>query len=291
MGRLAADSYTKFAIQLFGSFVEEHVELFPSIADDLRKANIRQTVDEYVSTSALTSLVSPFLTFPLAFVVCIALGFDLFITFFITLLTGFITFILIVSLFYFYPSLKAESMKKSIENSLPFASIYLSTLAGTGMPVGAIFRILADFPEYGEVSKQAQYIVNDTELLGMDIATSLGHAAKRTPSEEFQSLLLGMRSTILSGGDLKKFLIEKSKSYMALYRRNIDMYVEQLSLFTELYITAVVVGSIFFIVMTTIMNMMGAGGTIVLLQALVVYIFLPLVSIAFMILISMMAPG
>jgi hypothetical protein len=79
---------------------------------------------------------------------------------------------------------------------------------------------------------------------------------------------------------------------MQTYRRNIDTYVEELSLFTELYITAVIVGSIFFIIMSTIMNMVGSsgGGMMVMVQNVVVYIVLPMISIAFMILVSMVSP-
>jgi len=290
---LEADPYTKFALSIFGELVEKNEHVFPSLKEDLKRASMHLTVDEYVSSAALTVLLSPLLTAPLAFLLTVILGFPILLVFFGTFLVGFVTAILVASLLYFYPSIKADTMKKSIENNLPFAAIYLSTLAGTGMPTQAIFRVLADFPEYGEISKQSAAIIADTELFGMDIATALARAAKRTPSPDLKELIWGMRSTITVGGDLKSFLIEKSKGYMDNYRRNIDMYVEELSLFTELYITAVIVGSVFFIVMSTIMNMVGSAGGgafMVMVQNLVVYVLLPLVSIGFMILVSMLSP-
>lgn len=290
---METDPYTKFALSLFGGFVEKNSQYFPSLKDDLKRASMHLTVDEYVSSAMLTVLISPLLTAPLAFLLTIILGFPILTVFVGTFLVGFVTLILVASLLYFYPTIKADTMRKSIENNLPFAAIYLSTLAGTGMPTQAIFRILADFPEYGEISKQSAAMIADTEIFGMDIATALARAAKRTPSPELKELLWGMRSTITVGGDLKSFLIEKSKGYMDNYRRNIDMYVEELSLFTELYITAVIVGSIFFLVMSTIMNMVGGSGGgafMIMIQNIVVYILLPLLSIGFMILVSMLSP-
>jgi len=258
----------------------------------MRRAGMKLTVDEYMSSALMTGILTPIMTSPMAFIICVALGLPFQVTLGVTFLVAVTTFALIMSLLYFYPTIKAESMKKSIENALPFATIYLSTLAGTGMTTDAIFKILADFPEYGEISKEARGIIADTELFGLDIATALARAADRTPSEELKGLLWGMRSTLMTGGDLRSFLIEKGKGYMQNYRRNIDNYVEELSLFTELYITAVIVGSIFFIIMSTIMNMIGtgSGAAMVMIQNIVVYAMLPMISVGFMILVSMISP-
>lgn len=286
------DPYTRLSLSLFGRVIDANSEIFSQLKDDLRKADIRMTVDEYVSTALLTAVLTPMMTAPMALIICVALGLPFGTILAATFLVGLTTGALILSLLYFYPTIKAESMKKSIENALPFATIYLSTLAGTGMTTDAIFKILADFPEYGEISREARGIIADTELFGLDIATALARAAERTPSEELKGLLWGMRSTIHTGGDLRAFLIEKSKGYMQAYRRNIDTYVEELGLFTELYITAVIVGSIFFIIMSTIMNMIGtgSGGMMVMVQNIVIYILLPLISVGFMVLISMISP-
>ncbi|MFH0962294.1 MAG: type II secretion system F family protein [archaeon] len=285
------DPYTKMSLAVFGGFVDSNSVIFAPLKEDLRKAGIRMSVDEFVSSGLLTGVLTPLMTAPMAFVLCIALGLPISTTVGVTFLVGVTTAALILSLLYFYPTIKAESMKKSIENALPFATIYLSTLAGTGMTTDAIFKILADFPEYGEISREARGIIADTELFGTDIATALSRAADRTPSEELKGLLWGMRSTLVTGGDLRSFLIEKGKGYMQNYRRNIDNYVEELSLFTELYITAVIVGSIFFIIMSTIMNMIGTTGTaMVMIQNIVIYAVLPMISVGFMLLISMISP-
>jgi flagellar protein FlaJ len=287
-----ADPYTKLALSIFGGLVDANVTVFSQTKEDMRRAGIRMTVDEYVSTALLTSVITPMMTSPMAFILCIALGLSFPIVILVTVLVAMTTASLTLSALYFYPSMKSDSMRKSIQNALPFAAIYLSTLAGTGMTTDAVFKILADFPEYGEISKEAKGIIADTEIFGLDIATALSRAAERTPSEELKGLLWGIRSTITTGGDLRSFLIEKGKGYMQTYRRNIDTYVEELSLFTELYITAVIVGSIFFIIMSTIMNMVGSsgGGMMVMVQNVVVYIVLPMISIAFMILVSMVSP-
>ena len=58
-----------------------------------------------------------------------------------------------------YPYIKAADRQRSIDNNLPFATLYMNTIAGTGAPPYVMFKLLSDFKEYGEVSKEAQEIV------------------------------------------------------------------------------------------------------------------------------------
>ena len=258
---------------------------------DLIKSSIPITAEEYLSGALFASVVIPIFFFPLIFLVFIVFGLPIGVAIlvipFAWVVIGGIAFMG----FYIYPIIRIEEAKKSAQNSLPFASIYLATLAGTGMPVNRMMEILATFREYGEVATQAGGVVRDIEILGYDISTALERAAIRTPSTELKELFWGINTSMNTGGDLKKFLTEKSRTYMQMYKRALDSYVEELSMFTEIYITAVIVGSIFFIVMTTIMNMIGITGTMLaLIQNLVIYLLLPLVSIGFMILVSAMSP-
>jgi flagellar protein FlaJ len=269
----------------------ENSSLARDFQRDLVKASIPITAEEYLSGAFLASVIVPIFLFPLIFLVFIVFGLPLTIAVLVVpfawIMFGGITFIG----FYVYPAIRIEEAKKSAQNSLPFATIYLSTLSGTGMPINRMMEILATFKEYGEVSTQAGGVVRDIEILGYDISTALEKAAARTPSPELKELFWGINTSMTTGGDLKKFLTEKSRSYMQMYKRALDAYVEQLSMLTEIYITAVIVGSIFFIVMTTIMNMIGVTGTMLaLIQNLVIYLLLPLVSIGFMIIVSATSP-
>lgn len=285
-------TYSRWCLRAFGKLVERNKKSLVDVKNELAKTNLNLSVEEYVSIAIMTAIISPVATVPTIIFVCLLLGTDFLLTLIIGIVSAIITAGLVFLGFYIYPGLLAEGLKKNIDNNLPFATVYLSTLAGTGMPIEKMFRILAEFKEYGEISKQAAAIVTDTEVLGVDVSTALAKATKRTPSQSLKDLFWGIRSTIMSGGDLKTFLIEKSNGYMQNYRRNLDIYVDQLGLFTELYITAIVVGSILFIVMSTIMGLLGsAEGVIQLVQSAVVYFVLPFISIVFMIMISLLSPG
>lgn len=278
----------KFSLKNFGNLAS-NLGLSNFFKPKMKRAGIPYTGEEYASLLLLFSTIPPiFISFFISLVL-ILLGaslMDAFIYFIlITLILSFIIFLL----GYFYPDAKISEKKKNIMNNLPFATIYMATLSSSGMSPDRIFKILSHFKEFGEISNEAAKIARDVEMLGMDVVTALEKAADRTPSSQFRELLWGIRSTITTGGDLNRYLIEKSRSYMADYRRFLDKFVDQLSLLMEVYITAVIVGSIFFIIMGTILGLMG-GGEPLLLVRLIVYLGIPMLSIMFMILIAGLSP-
>ena len=280
--------FRKWCLKTFGQYVTNS-DIASEIGYKLRKAGISLTGEEYVSMMIAVSLFAPLFVSFLAVLILILLGDSLLMTFLAFIGVYVVLASLIFLILYFYPSLNISDIQKSISNNLPFATIYMSTLAGAGMTPAQIFKILAEFKEFGEVSKEAGRITKDLELLGIDIGTALERAADRTPSQQLRELFWGMKSTITTGGDLKRFLMEKSKTYMADYRRFLDKFVDQLSVLMEVYITAVIVGSIFFIIMGTILGLMGGGVPLVLVRILI-YIGIPIMSVMFMIMIAGMSP-
>ncbi len=279
----------KFAMKNFGELAKA-LGIAKDLAPKLKKAGIPLTGEEYAALMLFFSVSVPALIALLVSITLIFLGSSLILAFLAFLVVFSILALLIFLGFYVYPDIVISDIQRSIATNLPFATIYLSTLAGAGIPMHRAFKILANFEEFGEISKEAKKITRDVELLGFDIGTALERAANRTPSTQFKELLWGIKSTLTTGGDLRAFLMEKARSYMEDYRRFLDQFVNQLSLLMEIYITLVIVGSIFFIIMGTIMGLIG-GGQPLLLSRVVVYFGLPLASIMFMLLIASISPG
>jgi flagellar protein FlaJ len=184
--------------------------------------------------------------------------------------------------------------KKSIDASLPFGTTYLATIASSGAPPVAMFKILSQFSEYGELSKETGKIYRDVEAFGMDLVSAIRKTASRTPSEELKELLWGLDTVLTSGGNAGNFLHEKSRSFISEYRRRLEQYSRTLSLLIEIYLTIVLVGSIFFIIMTALMSILGGGGTgisMIFIQFLVIFIVLPFSSIGFIALLKAISPS
>ena len=249
----------------------------------------------YVSTTILASLllsasimvvvpVLLFFIFKLSLVMAFLFGVG------VSLLAGAVT----VMAFYAYPSYRTDGLKRELENDLPFTAGYMSILAGAGVPPDFIWRSLAQVDASLAVSNVAKNVVRDVELFGFDIISALETTSKRTPSERFKELIEGFISVVHSGGNLVKYLRNRSQQYMKLKQLALKRFSDSLAVLAEFYVTLVVAGSLIFVVMLAVMAMLGGGGfgpfdSRLLLQ-LLTYLGLPIGSIAFLVILDMISP-
>jgi len=283
--------YTKMAMRLFGHQSESVLPYFSDIKLNLKKARIRTSLQEYISMAMLTSFLIFLFELPLlSFILAIFLKSFLFS--FITSFTvsAFLTVIFFLA-FINYPRIIIKERSKNLDNRLPFASLYMSTIAGSKLPLYKIFEIFSKFSRYGVISDEVAAIKNDIEVFGLDVNTALERAVERTPSKSFKELLWGILSVNKTGGDLAVYLKEKSNTFMSEHRRRLYEFSHQLAIFIEVYLTAIVLGAIFFTILTSIISgITAASGNIIILQFLLIFIFIPLISTAFIVLIKAAAP-
>jgi len=286
------EEYSSFCYDQIGGYVLDYMEYFQDLRPQLSKANIEVSLPEYVSMMVFTSVLSAIFTLFIAGSIW-------------ALTTGVVGFIYGIALslligagsmilFYLVPEIMIRRRATQIEEKLPFATMYLSTLAGTGTSVPKLFKVLSEVEEYGEVTNEAEKISRDIETFNMDTQQALRKAAERTPSREFKELMWGMNHVMTSGGSLRSFLQERSERLMEQYRRKVEDFAEKLSLLVEMYITVVIVGSIIFTSMSVVLSTFSSNvnaETIVTIQVLSVFVGLPLISGMFILLVSGMAPG
>ncbi len=295
------ESYTRFAYKYFGRMSEEYfMKTFGDMKTDIRKAGINVTLSEYLSISFATSAIvfalatpifSAISTFFILSMSAITTGQAYILGLLMGLLGGVFSFTLVFLFCHSYPSLIIGERKKKINDSLPFATLYLTTVAGSGTPPIAMFKALSKFSEYGEIAKESKRISEESEIMGVNFIDAVENAARRTPSEDFRDLLWGIHSILTVGGDLRQYLHGKSIGFMQDYRRRLNQFTQQLSMFVEMYITVVLVGSVFFLVLSTIMGGVGGGSAIIVaVQLMLTFVFLPMASIGFLILVKGISP-
>jgi flagellar protein FlaJ len=196
--------------------------------------------------------------------------------------------------FYLYPIIKADSVKRNLDDGLPFTTGYLSILAGAGVTPAQMFRSLAKIDASLSICREAKNIVRDVELFGVDIISALDSASKRTPSEKFKELLEGFIATMHSGGELGKYLSERSAQYMRLKKIALRRLGDTLGVLAEFYVVLLVAGPLIMVVMLAVMAMLGGGMPGLLnprlLLNLLTYLGIPLGSIVFLIMLDMVSP-
>ena len=273
----------RFSYRLLGRIVFRYREHFTHLIEDLKKARLPYTMDEYVSLAILLSIVTFLVSYP---IIVAVLGNVSVLTIILGFILSSAVSLLVLLNFLNYPKLVARNRAYDIESLLPYALTHMATLAGSGIPPHHVFRIMGKIERYGEISKECGIIYKDVSVLGKDLFTALSDAAKASPSRIWTEVLWGISSTLRSGGSLREYLYNKSRELQTLLERKEKEAVETMNLLTDIYLILFVLSPILAAVIIMLTSML-AGGTILgippmTLFGLLVYIVMPVIGFVFL---------
>ncbi len=281
---LNAESFSGMSNALFGDVVDEYSHSFRDIRENLNKTDMDILFRTYVCQLLLiTATFFVGVTLITGTVLVIA-GVPIILSIVLVFIIPIFMTSIVFSSMYMYPSMKAKSRGKNIDNNLPFALNQMSAVAMSGVSPSKMFRLLQNFGEYEELSKEATKIIKKIEVFGSDVTTALSETAQETPSEDFKEVLYGMVSTIDTGGNLKEFLEQRTESALFDYKLRRKRQIERLSTFASFYTALLIVAPLFLVVILTVMNMVGGdlfGYGIEQLLTVGVYGGIPLMNIMF----------
>jgi len=282
---------SRYAFRLFGDLAKKIEPYFPDLKEELKKADLRISPQEYIANALFASLLSFIVTLPfMAFSISISTGAFLFG--YLTSVTLAMGLPLAVFLIYLnYPKSIIKDREKKIDSYLPFSSLYLSSIISSGLPLHKAIKIFVEFGEHKSIVGEMKKIVHDIEFYGLDMFSALERAVNRTPSRKFREFLYGILATIRSGGNLFTFMKERTTDFFIDYRRKLSEFSHSMTIYTEIYLVAVVLGTIFFVILTSIVSALGGATQNILgLQLFMIFIFLPMVSILFLFLVKKAQP-
>lgn len=182
---------------------------------------------------------------------------------------------------YFQPIWEARRRAAQIERLLPHGIAYLYALSQGGLSVFEAIRALAESSEeYGPLAKELDSAVIDMEYLGASPLGALQSLRERTYSDSLAIFLDGLTGTIDAGGDVTAFLSAQSEDYFSNIEREQDAFLEEVSLYAELYVGLLVVGPIFGVIVLVVVAIAGGASILPLLG--LVYLGVPVLTIAFL---------
>jgi flagellar protein FlaJ len=182
------------------------------------------------------------------------------------------------------PYSKASSRERQINMLLSDSISFMYALSVGGLNQLEILRAIAEAEDtYGEVAKEFQSIVQETEYFGTDYRNAIQQQAMETPSDELSQFLTDMLSIVNSGGDMEQFLDDKKEKHMRTAKQQQEMTLETLELFGEMYMTLSLF-PLLLIIILVIMSMLGEAQDILLYGT--VYLLTPITGIGFLVMIS-----
>ena len=288
---------------------DEDSEFVASVERKLAQARMPNNVEMYISRSLALGLIAGFglwivgmfagLTFERLFIDGPIIGIPLpdylsaianevtlvFIVLFSGLFFGFIGFSIGFGSLVSIPYVRANSRKREINTLLADSIAFMYALSVGGMNQLEIVRAIAEADDtYGEVSQEFQSIVLETEYFDTDYRTAVQNQAMESPSGELAQFLTDMLSILDSGGDMTSFLEDQKDKHMRTAKQEQQKQLDTLELFGEMYMTLSLF-PLLLIILLVIMSMMQGGGQQFMLYA-TVYGLIPLVGMAFLVLVS-----
>ncbi|MEI7857142.1 MAG: type II secretion system F family protein [Methanomicrobiales archaeon] len=304
------NSYERFCFNLIGTHMKARREEYSQLRSDLISARFKTSFEAYLSTAFVSSVIVGFSAaiviglftwvlklptlikykgavpgplIPLA-AHTLLLG-TIGITIFSLLVFGGLTYVA----FIMYPGLEAGNRQRNIDATLPYAINYVTSMSTAGITPAEVFRLLGDSPLYGQSSVEARYVAREIDIFGRDLIDALRLVSATTPSKRMKEFLQGSMASISSGGNLTQYFRTKSDQYALENRQTQKLFLDTLGLISESYVTAMVAGTLFLIILQSIMSVLSGDNKPMFLYA-IVYIMIPLGSIAFVIMISSMTP-
>ncbi len=207
------------------------------------------------------------------------------ITIFSLLIFGGLTYLV----FILYPGLEAGNRRRNIDASLPYAINYITSMSTAGITPAEVFRLLGSSTIYGQSAVEARYISREIDIFGRDLIDSLRLVSASTPSRRMKEFLQGTMASVSSGGNITEYFRTKAEQYALENRQTQKMFLETLALVSESYVTAMVAGTLFLIILQSIMSVLSGDNKPMFLYA-IIYIMIPLGSVMFVIMISSMTP-
>lgn len=182
------------------------------------------------------------------------------------------------------PYSKASSRKREINMLLSDSISFMYALSVGGLNQLEILEAMARAEDtYGEVSREFQSIVQETEYFGTDYRNAIRQQAVLTPSDELAQFLTDMLSIVNSGGDMQGFLDDKKDKHLRTAKQQQEQTLETMELFGEMYMTLSLF-PLLLIIILVIMSMLGKAQQELLYAT--VYGLIPLTGVGFLVLVS-----
>ncbi|HPS23735.1 MAG TPA: type II secretion system F family protein [Methanoregulaceae archaeon] len=304
------NSYERFCFNLLGMRMKAKREQYSQLRNDLISARLKTPFEVYISTAFISSiivgLVSAIFLGLLTWVLKLPnlikykgevpasmlflnqygliLG-TIFVVVFSLLVFGGMTYVVFLA----YPSVEAGNRRRNIDATLPYAINYITSMSTAGITPAEIFRLLGDSPIYGESAVEARYIAREIDIFGRDLIDALRIVSASTPSHRMKEFLQGAMASISSGGNLTEYFRTKANQYALENRQTQKLFLDTLALIAESYVTAMVAGTLFLIILQSIMSVLGGDSKPIFLYV-IIYLMIPFGTSMFIIMISSMTP-
>ncbi|RLI55331.1 MAG: hypothetical protein DRO93_12025 [Candidatus Thorarchaeota archaeon] len=280
---MRSTTYSRFCRNLFENVFKKFNISETTKNNLLEKADIAMVYQEYYSMVLMNIILGFISAFTSAILLYLIIPHPI-----TALLMLIISSIVPISIGLYYlslPSSKAKSRAKKIDRHLPYATNFINTMSVAGVSPAEIFEALSKAELYGEIQKEAQKIVTEIKMMGVDTITALKNAIEISPSEKFKEFLQGIIAVIQSGSELGPYFERCVERYMTRDLVERKRNLETLAIMAEAFVVTVIAFPLFLVITISIMGL-TSGHIDYVFMYLIALMILPLAYFGFYMLMS-----
>lgn len=276
--------------KLFGRVVPR----FAGFREVYMKSGLSRLYELYVALMLFASLIAFALTFVISSLVhYVLLRLPLVQSSEAALAFSFIAFMLVLIVSVVYPLYCRGHRRQEIDANLVYTAGYMGVLSAGGVSIERVFDRVIQVETRRSIQDLARRFIADVRVFGLDVVSALEDLVVHSSSDIFAKLLVGVANTVETSGDLKSLLGFETERLLALKREQLKKTLATLIALSEVYVTAMIMAPITFIVMLTILSVLGSvtfGLSPAMQMNLLVFFGIPAMSLAFIVLLNGILP-
>jgi flagellar protein FlaJ len=156
-----------------------------------------------------------------------------------------------------YPVYRRNQRRKEIDANLVYTVGYMEVLSAGGISIERIFERAAQVERRISIRDLENRLMTDLRMFGSDVTSALRDVELHSSSETFSKLLAGISNSLKTSANLKSLFTFESQRLLHAKKEQLKRTLNTLTAFGEIYITGIVIAPIVFIVMITILSVMG----------------------------------
>jgi flagellar protein FlaJ len=187
---------------------------------------------------------------------------------------------------FMFPVYIAMQRKKDLENGLIYTVSYMTVLATSGVSIENILERVAEVEDNNAIRQLAERFTVDLKFFGKDLSQALKSMSERSSSLLMSKFLDRIHNTVWSSGDLKSLMDYEGNRLITLKHEDMKKTLNSLTYLGEIYVAMLIVAPILFILMFSLLSVIGGGGSVAITLDIIVFFGIPIIAGAFLVILD-----
>lgn len=171
-----------------------------------------------------------------------------------------------------YPKLSQDRKRSEISDRLHLFITHMTVLSMTNIDRVAVFRRLANEPEYGALAEEMQRIVELVDSWNQSLDDACRRRANEVPDKEFADFLERLAYRLNSGQDLSDFLLSEQDAVIRSYVTHYQSSLDNLDVLKDLYLSMILSMTFALVFATVLPILTGTDPTVLVGGVLIMFL-------------------